>query len=68
MRAVSMAVTKPVQKATGLAAGIAEGFASFRDDRDFSKAADVAAQAARRRELELVDELREAARPKPPAA
>jgi len=65
VRAVSLAVTKPVQKATGLAAGIAEGFASFRDDRDLAKAVDVAGQAARRRERELADELREAARPSP---
>lgn len=63
VRAVSMAVTKPVQKATGLASGIAEGFASFREDRDFSKAADIAARAARRREQELAEELREAAKP-----
>ena len=48
VRAVSMAVTRPVQKVSGFAAGVS-----------FGAALDDAKDAARRREAELVEELAE---------
>ena len=71
VRAVSLAITKPVQKATGFAAGVSEGFAEFRQEHDWRKAVDVAGRAARRREQELAEELRDAresGRGEPPPA
>jgi hypothetical protein len=72
VRAVSTAITTPVKKITGLAAGISHGFGAFRARRDVGEAVTVAKQAAARRELELDDELHQAARasssePPPPA-
>jgi uncharacterized protein YoxC len=60
VRAVSMAVTRPVQKVSGLAAGVAHGFADFKTKRDWRHAVDAAKEAAKVREQELVEELREA--------
>lgn len=62
VRAVSTAITTPVKKITGLAAGISHGFGAFRARRDVGDAVTVAKQAAARRESELDDELREAGR------
>jgi copper chaperone CopZ len=65
VRAVSTAITTPVKKVTGLAAGISHGFGAFRARRDVGEAVTVAKQAAARRESELDEELREAGRTAP---
>ncbi|MGI8607465.1 MAG: DUF948 domain-containing protein [Gaiellaceae bacterium] len=57
IRAVTMAVTRPVQRISGLATGITHGFASLRARRDFSTAYDDGRRAAERREQEIADEL-----------
>jgi hypothetical protein len=62
VRAVSTAITTPVEKVSGLAAGVAHGFASFRKTRDFSEAKEAAQDAARRREQDLAEDLRAAGR------
>jgi hypothetical protein len=72
VRAVSTAVTTPVKKVSGLAAGFSHGVAAFRARRDVGGAVSVAKDAAARREAELDEELRTAGRtppePPPPAA
>ena len=60
VRAVSMAITRPVQKVSGLASGVAHGVADFKVHRDFGHAKAAAKDAARSREDELLEELREA--------
>jgi uncharacterized protein YoxC len=60
VRAVSMAITRPVQKVSGLAAGVSHGVADFKAHRSFKNAVDAGKSAARAREDELVEELREA--------
>src|SRR5438067_7464688 len=60
VRAVSMAVTRPVQKLSGLAAGVSFGAADFKTKRDWRHAVQAGKEAAARRERELTDELREA--------
>ena len=60
IRAVSMAITKPVQKVSGLAAGVSFGAADFKAKRDWRHAVQSGKEAAARREQELGDELREA--------
>jgi hypothetical protein len=65
VRAVSTAVATPVQKVSGLAAGVSHGFASFRRNRSVSDAMDTAKDAARRRERDLAEDLRGAG-PTPP--
>src|SRR5260221_2630723 len=60
VRAVSMAVTRPVQKVSGLAAGVAHGLADFKTKRSWRHAVDTAKDAAKAREQELAEELREA--------
>jgi len=62
VRAVSFAITKPVQKASGVAAGLSHGVAEFRARRDWRGAVEIGREAAARREQELADELREADR------
>ena len=62
VRAVSTAVTTPVKKITGLAAGISHGFAALRARRDVGDAVTVAKEAAARRESELDEELHAAGR------
>ena len=57
IRAVTMAVTRPVQRISGLAAGITHGFASLRARRDFGSAYEDAKRAAERREEEIAEEL-----------
>jgi hypothetical protein len=60
IRAVSFAVTKPVQKLSGLAAGLSHGVADLRVHRSLRGAIEAAKAAAARREAELAEELREA--------
>jgi outer membrane biosynthesis protein TonB len=62
VRAVTTAVTAPVEKASGLAAGIAHGFARFRRTRDFGEAKEAARAAKERRESDLRHDLRVAGR------
>jgi hypothetical protein len=63
VRAVSMAITKPVQKVSGLAAGISHGAASLKTTHNLSEAIRVGKEAAARRERDLDEELRTAATP-----
>jgi len=60
VRAVSMAVTRPVQKVSGLAAGVSYGAADFKTKRSWRHAVQAGKDAAARREQELGEELREA--------
>ena len=60
VRAVSMAITRPVQKVSGLAAGVTSGAADFKSRRDWRHAVQAGKDAAARRERELGDELRDA--------
>ena len=60
VRAVSMAVTRPVQKVSGLAAALSYGAADFKTKRDWRHAVQTGKQAAARREQELVEELHDA--------
>ena len=60
IRAVSLAITRPVQKVSGLAAGVASGIADLKAHRDVGAAMRAAKAAARRREAELAEELRDA--------
>jgi hypothetical protein len=62
VRAVSTAITTPVVKVSGFAAGVAHGVSSLRKTRSFSEAKDAAKDAARRREQDLTDDLRVAGR------
>jgi len=72
VRAVSTAITTPVKKVSGLAAGVSHGFSAFRARRDAGEAVRVEKDAAARRESELDEELRTAGHdetaPPPPAA
>jgi hypothetical protein len=58
VRSVSFAVKRPVQKLTGLSAGVSHGVASFRARRNWREAVDDAKEAAARRERDLDEELR----------
>jgi hypothetical protein len=58
VRAVSMAITRPVQKLSGLAAGVSFGAADFKTKRDWRHAVDAGKTAAAQREAELFEELR----------
>ena len=60
VRAVSMAVTRPVQKVSGFAAGVSYGAADFKAKRDWRHAVQAGKDAAARREHELTEELRDA--------
>jgi hypothetical protein len=60
VRAVSLAIAKPVQKVSGLAAGIAHGFAALKSRRDVGDAVRAGKEAAARREHDLEEELRAA--------
>jgi hypothetical protein len=57
VRAVSMAIAKPVEKVSGLAAGVAHGVSSFRKNRDFQGAMKDAKDAAARRAADLHEDL-----------
>jgi hypothetical protein len=67
VRAVSTAITTPVEKVSGFAAGIVHGVSSFRKSRSFSEATDAAKDAARQREHDLAEDLRVAGRTPPSA-
>lgn len=58
VRAVSMAITRPVQKLSGLAAGVSFGAADFKTKRDWRHAVEAGKAAATQREEELIEELR----------
>ena len=60
VRAVSMAIARPVQKVSGFAAGVSHGASAFKARRDFGDAVRVGKDAAARRERDLADELRHA--------
>jgi uncharacterized protein YoxC len=60
VRAVSMAITKPVQKVSGFAAGVSYGAADLKTKRGWKHAVQAGKEAAARREQELAEELRDA--------
>jgi uncharacterized protein YoxC len=60
VRAVSMAIARPVQKISGLAAGLTHGAATLKERRDWGAAVQSAKDAAHRRERDLQEELRAA--------
>jgi uncharacterized protein YoxC len=60
VRAVSFAITKPVQKVSGLAAGLTHGVATLKARRNVGEAVQSAKEAAARRERDLEEELRAA--------
>ena len=60
VRALSMAVTKPVQKVSGFAAAVSYGASDFKARRDWKHAVQAGKDAAARREHELEEELRDA--------
>ena len=62
VRAVSMAIVRPVQKVTGLAAGLTHGVSALRTQRSWSEAVQTGKEAAARRERDLEEELRTAGR------
>ena len=62
VRAVSIAISRPVEKVSGLAAGVAHGFSQFRKSKSFGDAAAAAKDAARQREADLHDDLQNAGR------
>jgi hypothetical protein len=65
VRAVSTAITTPVKKVSGLAAGVSHGFSAFRARRDAGEAVRVAKDAAARRESEVDEDLRDAGKNEP---
>jgi len=60
VRAVSAAVTRPVQKVSGFATGVSYGAADFKVKRDWRHAVQAGKDAAARREHELTEELQDA--------
>jgi uncharacterized protein YoxC len=60
VRAVSHAITAPVQKLSGLAAGLTYGVAELKARRDWRSAVNAGKEAAARREQELAEELKAA--------
>jgi uncharacterized protein YoxC len=58
VRTVSFAVKRPVQKLTGLSAGVSHGWASLRARRGWRDAVDEGKAAAARRERDLEEELK----------
>src|SRR5436305_6069299 len=60
VRAVSMAITRPVQKVSGFAAAVSYGVSDFKAKHDWKHAVQAGKEAAARRENDLLDELREA--------
>ena len=60
VRAVSLAVTRPVQKVAGFAAGVSQAVADLKAMRSWRSAVDTGKAAAAAREQELAEELREA--------
>lgn len=62
VRAISTVIATPVEKVSGLAAGVTHGFSQFRKSKNFGDAATAARNAARQREADLHDDLRSAGR------
>ncbi len=62
VRAISTAIAAPVEKVSGLAAGVSHGFSQFRKSKNFGDATTAAREAARRREADLHEDLRHAGR------
>jgi len=60
VRAVSFAITRPVRKLSGLAAGLSHGASELRVSHDWRSAVATGKDAAARREHELDEELGEA--------
>jgi hypothetical protein len=60
VRAVTMAITRPVQVVSGFAAGVSYGAADFKARRDWRHAVQAGKEAAARREKDLAEELRDA--------
>jgi uncharacterized protein YoxC len=60
VRTVSRAVTRPVQKVSGLAAAVSYGAADFKTKHNWRHAVEAGKEAAARREQELVEELHDA--------
>jgi uncharacterized protein YoxC len=60
VRAVSMAITRPVQKVSGLAAALSYGVSDFKAKHNWKHAVQAGKEAAARREQELIEELHEA--------
>ena len=67
VRAVSTAISKPVEKLSGLASGVTHGFSSLRKTRSVSEAFEAGKEAARQREADLAEDLHGAG-PTPPVA
>jgi uncharacterized protein YoxC len=59
VRAVSFAITRPVRKLSGLAAGLSYGASELRANRDWRSAVAAGKDAATRRQHELDEELRD---------
>jgi len=57
VRAVSLAIRRPVEKVAGFAAGLTHGLATLRVERDFRSAVARGKEAAARRESEIEEEL-----------
>jgi len=71
VRAVSMAITTPVKKVSGLAAGVQYGASDLKAKRGWKHAVRAGKEAAARREQEIARDLRDAGKeppPPPPAA
>lgn len=60
VRAVSLAIQRPVQKIAGVASGVSHGLATLRVERDVRSAVERAKEAAARRESEIAEELQRA--------
>ena len=60
IRTVSRAITRPVQKVSGLAAAVSYGAVDFKTKRDWRHAVQAGKEAAARREQELTEELQDA--------
>ena len=57
VRAVTIAITRPVEKISGIAAGLAHGLSALRARRDVRDAVRTGRSAAARREREIEEEL-----------
>jgi hypothetical protein len=62
VRAISTVIATPVEKLSGFAAGVTHGFSQFRKSKNFGDATEAARDAARQREADLLDDLRNAGR------
>jgi hypothetical protein len=68
VRAVSLAITTPVEKISGFAAGVAHGVSSLKKKRDPGEAMRAAKAAAAQREADLHQDLAGTGGEQPPAA